>query len=847
MSFINCITNLAAEGIVSKEKQITLEELYLKELQKAIDAGANETEAARLAGKATFESYQYKAINKKRQTIKQTQAVNKATKYVLETYRDTKGKINPPEALYRIVGKSETPEGVQKFQSAEDRIKIVRGELHAEMFEFLKNHRHTLIGNTRNKATLELIGREIYSPGSTKNTAASEVAESVLRAIELGRKKFNDAGGSIPKADFRYIPQYHNSIRVAAVSQKEWIDFVMPMLNREKMINYQTGKNFDDVELKVALGEAYNNIYREGHGVKLGRGSRSLANSRLDHRFLHFKDFDSWKVYTERFSSGDLFQVVMTHIDKISRDIGIMQTMGPNPDSFLRSLSQQINTWSSLQPVSKRATAQNKTKTALESAEAQLYYIRGDLNQPVGATFSKNMSTLRQIATAAYLGSASILALGDFNLTRITSRFAGVPSAKAMMSNLRTFVSPLGGVDKNTRLKIAATSGLAAEHWSTLASGMARYSADTVESYEFSRRLADIVLRTTQLSWLTQAGRWGAGMEFQAFNARSLNLSYKQLQKTNEKYANYLKEYGIGETEWNIIRQTKPYDAGVDDPKWKGAEYLRGEEIAKRTDISPALAQDLSYKYMHAMQNFVDYAVPVASARGATVISGKTRPGTVAGEFLRSVLQFKQFPLTFNFTHMARGVYRKGIKGKMGYILPLLTTTMIMGAFSHEMKNIVKGKNISTDDNYNNPKYWLNALLHGGGLGFAGDILFGGRYSVDAQAGRTAELAGPTIGFAFQVLDLTFGNVYQGLDPNKKMNLGADIAKFLRNNSPGGSAWYLRLVLERYFFEYIQELIDPKYNSKIKRKVRRTKKDERNTYWWQPGQKSPSSGPSIFN
>ena len=32
MSFINCITNLAAEGIVSKEKQITLEELYLKEL-----------------------------------------------------------------------------------------------------------------------------------------------------------------------------------------------------------------------------------------------------------------------------------------------------------------------------------------------------------------------------------------------------------------------------------------------------------------------------------------------------------------------------------------------------------------------------------------------------------------------------------------------------------------------------------------------------------------------------------------------------------------------------------------------------------------------------------------------
>ena len=847
MSFIKCISNLAAEGILPKEKQIDIEEMYLAEIQKAMDAGANETEAARLAGKATFESIQYKALNKQRQAVKQLIAVNKAKKYIFETFRNTKGELDPPKALKYIIGMGETPEGVVKYQNVETRTRIVRGTLHAEMFEFLKNHRHTLIGSTRNKADLDLIGQEMYSPGSTKNNAASEIAESLIRTFELARKKFNAAGGSIPKADFRYVPQYHNYVKVGAISQKEWVDFVMPMLNRDRMINYQTGKNFSDAELKIALGEAYNNIITNGYVTKLGnKSSKSLANSKLDHRFIHFKDFDSWKVYTDRFGDGDLFNVSVTHIDKMARDIAMMEVLGPNPDGFLRTMSNELTRWSSLQPSNKIQKAQSNSRAAIESAENMYYYLKGDLNIPVNTFAAKNMSTLRQLATASYLGSAAILALGDFNLTRVTASFAGLPQSKAMLSNLRTFVSPLTGVDKNTRLKIAATSGLAAEHWSTLASAMSRYSADTVESFEFSRRLADIVLRTTQLSWLTQAGRWGAGTEFMAFAARNAETSFEQIQKANTKFAQYLESYGITAKEWDLIRQTKLYDAGVDDPKWKGALYLRGDDIAARTDISPGLAQDLAYKYQHAMQDFVDYAVPVANARGATVISGRTRPGTVIGEFARSILQFKQFPLTFMFTHMARGVYRKGIKGKMGYILPLLFTTTLMGAFSHELKNIFKGKNISSDENYNNPAYWLNSMLHGGGLGFVGDILFGGRYSMDSVGGRTAELAGPTVGLMFQGLNLTFGNIYEGLDPNKKMNLGSDISNFIKHNAPGGSAWYARLLMERYLFEYLQELIDPKYKRKIKQKIKKTKKNERNTYWWQPGEKTPRSAPSIF-
>ena len=41
------------------------------------------------------------------------------------------------------------------------------------------------------------------------------------------------------------------------------------------------------------------------------------------------------------------------------------------------------------------------------------------------------------------------------------------------------------------------------------------------------------------------------------------------------------------------------------------------------------------------------------------------RSANPSQELARSILQFKNFPLTFNYTHMARGIYRKTIKGKV--------------------------------------------------------------------------------------------------------------------------------------------------------------------------------------
>ena len=95
---------------------------------------------------------------------------------------------------------------------------------------------------------------------------------------------------------------------------------------------------------------------------------------------------------------------------------------------------------------------------------------------------------------------------------------------------------------------------------------------------------------------------------------------------------------------------------------------------------------------------------------------------------------------------------------------------------------------------------------------------------------------------AFQITDLTIVNAYRALK-GENVNIGGDIADFLKKNTPGGSMWYLRLALERYGFDTLSEMIDPKYNEKRKRIKKRMLKEQGTEFWWSPGDKLPKNFP----
>ena len=167
----------------------------------------------------------------------------------------------------------------------------------------------------------------------------------------------------------------------------------------------------------------------------------------------------------------------------------------------------------------------------------------------------------------------------------MTSKFLGLPAYKANRKALKLIKE--GMLKDKTYSKVAIRSGLIGEHWSTIASAANRYFIDT-DAPILAKMFSDATLRASGLSHLTQAGRWAFGMEFMGFMGDNFNKSWKELDALSQKKTSILwrsltqtlETYGIREGDWNIIRQTKLYDAAIDDETMeKGQLYFLSQKI----------------------------------------------------------------------------------------------------------------------------------------------------------------------------------------------------------------------------------------------------------------------------
>ena len=152
-----------------------------------------------------------------------------------------------------------------------------------------------------------------------------------------------------------------------------------------------------------------------------------------------------------KFGKSDVYSTMMDHIKGMSRDIAIMRVLGPNPDATMTWLNGMVKKQSALDS---RAEAQgtfkrkkikgdvwsneaDRTSGILDNMQNMYAYHKGNLHNPVNGFWGRTFASLRQVLTAAQLGGASIMAISDFNWSRITSRFNGLPAFKANKESLK--------------------------------------------------------------------------------------------------------------------------------------------------------------------------------------------------------------------------------------------------------------------------------------------------------------------------------------------------------------------------------------------------------------------------
>jgi hypothetical protein len=919
MSLKDCIrTARVAEEITSDEA---------KKLEKRYDdlIRARKTPAEAKAQIAT--ELEAEAFEKKRRALL-TEGVRQQVDQDLLGHRNRSGQQDPAEALSMMLEHF----GQGRMQDVEHKRLAILGGAHAKLDQLLYDMRKGAVsGDLRRrmggtKAKLENLVRERFGEG-TGDARAKDLATALGDVFEDLRQRFNAAGGAIGKLDRYGLPQHWDGEAWLRMGQEKVVEYLYPLLDRDRMLHPLTKTRMTDAELKDSLRHAWSTVTSEGWidreatGASGGKGA--LFRQHADHRFLIFKDADSWLKAQRDLGEGDPFAAAMGHISTMARDIAFMEQMGPNPEAMFAYAKQRVMKLASeVRPVERligekeaqikalatefageptrtdaivdrigaihretdalrRKTFHGPTKrgkkkiealhqelfglerelagardsgtltlrqaelqaqmqqafdelndldavpfagsdplsharAAIAKAENMWAVMRGSMSAPVNSKWANGLSAVRNLISASSLGSAQLSAFSDVGFQAITRNFVGIPAKKV--------VGDIVGMFGKEGRREAVRSGLILDTAVHVMHQQARY-VGSINSRTVTGYLADRVIHMQGLSAWTQAGKHAFGMAFQAELADRVKLP---LDKLPDALRRTLDRHGISAAEWDQIRT-----AALHEPK-PGATFLRPNEIA-------AISRPLAEKYLSMIMREMRYAVPEGTVASRTLMVQGTRPGTIMGELVRNMAQFKSFGVAVAMLHASRVAREvgagRGAKGAL-YAGSLLLTGGILGSLSLQLKELANGRDPRSMDD---PAFWGAALLQGGGMGIYGDFLFANvnRFG----GGLSGTLAGPMADRVNALRDLTIGNVMElGED---KTNFGREAVKFARGNTPGGNLWYVRLAYERVVLDQLQHMVDPEARAAFKKRVQNRKKNYGNDFWWKPGDAAPARAPDL--
>lgn len=819
MSLRDCIINGEKEGNLTKEQAVQARGLF-DELEAEYRKKLSPADAEIQAGRDTFDAIKKETIERRRVKLLQVRNWQEIT-FNMQQYS---GGGDLGKAAQAFLDRDE----FAKYSNVEARRKAVLGQAYSKMDDVLATFRRRgVTGGIGNKATAKDMIREVFGE-DTGSDVAKELAQSWSTAADYARQRFNKAGGAIPQRKDWGMPQIHDAMLVRKAGRAEWTNFIRERLDITKMVDERTGLKFTPERMELALAEVYDSISTEGWSkVKpSGAGSgRSMAGRHQDHRFLVFKNADTWLEYQEKFGNPEPFVTMINHLEGMSRDIAMMEILGPNPNATVRFIHQTVmkdaNIRQANTPDSKFV---EKANSQLGMFDSMYAILNGSTASPVDGTVARGFAGLRQILQAAQLGAAAVSALTDVNFQRIAAKTSGIPASDVITRVLDNLV-PLN-IDEKGRL--ASRLGLIAESWTSVANAQARFVGD-MTGPEITRRISDTVMRITGLSPWTQAGRWAFGMEFMGFVADNAGKKFNELDKALQ---NTLTRYGLAEGNWDVIRTSGLYEH-------EGATFLRPEEIALRTDLQPGRADNLATKFLEMIQSETEFAVPSASIRGRVMLVGESRPGTFVGEISRSFAMYKNFPVTLLNTHVMRAVNTEGLGKKGSYFADLIISTTLFGALAMQLKEVSKGRDPRT---IMTPEFWGAALLQGGGLGILGDFLFN---DVNRFGGGLEQtIAGPVVGFLDDTRRLSIGNV-QELATGKDTHFMRELISYAGRYTPGSSIWYLRLALERQVLDRLQTWGDPDAKQRMREIEARYRRETGQRYWWAPGDTEPERLPDL--
>lgn len=683
-----------------------------------------------------------------------------------------------------------------------------------------------------NPAMTRDVVREVFgnAGGKTGNKAATAAARAWLDTIESMRLRFNAAGANVGKLAYGYLGQVHDAVKVLEAGAQEWSAKVLPLLDRMQYLR-EDGSLQSNAEVLKVLEAAHDTIATGGlNKTQPGqfRGSGAAANHGSEARVLHFKDGDAWMAYMDEFGQGSLYDTMIGHIGGMSRDIGLVERYGPNPEQQFKvqqDLAQRADGIGSMD-----------SRSAGNQPEAYWNLVSGKAGAAPNRPVAQIGQDIRNLQTAAKLGGATLSSTTDMATIAATLHYNKLPYFEMVRNVKKQF-------NADTR-EFLTSHGVIGE---SLTSSINRWTGDNM-THSLSGRVAGSVMKLSFMNAWTDGLRNAFSMTMMGGLAK---LGKQQWGALSEWDRYLLQRKGITEADWAVVNQAKASVHG-------GRDYLTAESI-KAT--GHADAAQVATKVLGLTLDEAQFAVVNPDMATRAIVTGGGMPaGTINGELMRSFAQFKSFPIAMLTRHWRR-VFETpqglegapmgfgadsaagGVVNKIAVIAGLNLSLMLLGAVVLQNKALVLGK-----DPYDmtETKFWLRAVAQGGGAGYLGDLLF---KDPTEQRSSTAEqtigaVLGPAAGSVAGLAgDLVVANAWEAAK-GEDTKFGAEALRWVNANMPYANLWWTRGAYEHWFLFSAQEALNPGYLARMKQ---RAQKDWGQSYWWDPADAFPGRAPDLAN
>lgn len=650
--------------------------------------------------------------------------------------------------------------------------------------------------------------RELYGE-KTGNNVAEKAARAWENSAESLRVQFNELGGNVRKRKDWAVPQHHSQLKVAEAGKAAWVKDIFAKLDREEYVNHD-GKLMTDAQLHDMLEHAWDTIATDGaNKIDAGAvgGKGGIKNRGDERRVLHFKDADSYLDYQQKYGEKSLLETMVSHIDSQARNIAALKVFGPNAESaFKYLLDKAYQDEMSANP--KKAAKIQKERLLTQATYDQATGKMGVVADP---KLAHAFSTARTAMVLSKLGSATLSAITDGANMSMVARVWGIPQWKRYMYELKAVGS------KNFR-DVIRSNGVGVE---AITHAVSRFGEETF-GHGATSTLANTLLRVSGLNWVDNVRRVGSGAMLMD-KLGELSRKYKSLDQMHPNDQRVLLSRGINPDHYAVWRKAELSD-GLLTPL--AIANIPDEAISSIGDPAK-LRRDAMQSLMAVVAADVNTIVPMMTDKAAAATKfrlGGVQRGTIGGEIINSVLQFKSFPLAMISNHWQRIQSMPTVAGKVLYGAELVATSTLLGAMVVQMKGLANGQN---PQDMSDPKFMARATIVGGALGLYGDLVLNPVVNIH----RTEDLA-QQLGPLFSVTNDLFKvaqTAYRATDETKRTDLPGEAVRFIRGNTPFASLWYTKAVVDHLIFQALQDYFSPGYSERTEQRMQQ---EYGNTSFW---------------